>query len=336
MNPYISLMKNFVFDRNTTNCHLLWDSVYINQYGEVFSCCFNEPNQIGNIYKKNLYKIWSKNFRLQIYRKLSLHRCLSCSLSCYLITRANKQKTHTIPSSYPKRVWILYGELCNINCIMCWQDSRSKKMLNNEAIMDNIDWSKVEEIVLQGGEILAMSSAKELFLTLAREKNKKVNIITNGLLLNDVWMEHILSNSNWIEISFNAATKQTHETVNRGSNSRKVVNNIKRLAKLKEQYKSDIEIIFKYTVVPENITEIPDAIKFAETLGCNRIVYGYSKKALAMLDNDVYLRNRLKERLNYVISNNDIKIKIEKDRLYHTGLIDNVSYQESYIKPLSY
>jgi len=178
----------------------------------------------------------------------------------------------------------------------------------------------VEEILLQGGEILAMREAKEFYLWLIGEMRKKVNIATNGVLINDEWADSLILGSNSIAISVNAATKRTHETVNRGSDFDKVIDNIKKLVSKKCSTGAAAGIIFHYTIVPENVDEIADAIELADSLGCDAINYGYSDSVPSFLEENGELRDKLKDTLMGLIRSRDFKVRIALDRLELLGV----------------
>jgi len=305
-----------------TYCHMLWDSVFINYNGKVFICCHSKPKEIGNIYKDNLKKIWTENNKIKKLRLKSLNGSLKCCNDCNLLSKEDKKNkvNYQLYKDYPRRVWLLYGEYCNQNCIMCLQDHKSKVMLDNNALKNQIDWTKIEDIEFQGGEILAMKRAKELYLWLTQKMNKKVNLITNGMLINDEWAEHLAKGSNWIEISVNAATKKTHELVNRGSNYELVLDNIKKLIYFKDKYNLKTEIIYKYTIVKENLHEIADAIKFADALSCDFINVGYDVSVPVFLNGNLILKEKIRNEISSIM-NEDLKLKISRKRLNYLGLL---------------
>jgi MoaA/NifB/PqqE/SkfB family radical SAM enzyme len=154
--------------------------------------------------------------------------------------------------------------------------------------------------------------------------NKKVNLITNGMLINEEWAEHIVRGSKWVQISINAATKKTHELVNRGSRYEKVIDNAKKIIHLKHQYNSDIRIIYKYTIVPENIYEIADAIEIAESLGFDEIEYGYDPNNF-ILNEKKELKKQIKSKIFQLINSN-LKIKINRRTLEYLGLLETTTY----------
>jgi len=227
---------------------------------------------------------------------------------------------------YPRRLWVLHGQFCNLACIMCPQDHKSKRGLDNDILKKNIDWREVEEIDLQGGEILAMKSAREMYLWLTKELNKKVNLITNGILISDEWADHLVRGSNWIQVSLNAATKETHEIVNKNSNFERVVDNLKKLIELKRRYGLAIEIIYKFTIVNENVHEIGSAIEFANSLGCDTIAFGYNAVTIpSLLEENRELKEKIRNEVSRLIESS-LKIKIGMKRLEQLGLVEVENY----------
>lgn len=322
------IARNLLTKRMNTYCTWLWDSVFINYNGYVFTCCHNQPGVIGNIYKQNLKHIWTKSIKLKIFRLMASTKSLHCFYACNIFPNQVKGNIDQAPvtESYPKRVWVLQGEFCNLDCVMCVQNHKSKIMIDNDILKKNIDWKKVDDIALQGGEILAMKNARQMYLWLTKRLNKKVNLITNGILINDDWADHLVRGSNWIQISVNAATKETHEIVNRKSSFTRVINNLKKMIDLKHQYGSDVEIIYKFTMVNENIHEIGKAIEFANSLGCDSIAFGYKNPNVPFLLN---WDKKLKEEIRHEISrlvNSNLRIKIGMKRLEQLGLIEVENY----------
>lgn len=312
------VITGIISGRQSTICPFLWDSVFIDDTGDVYSCCHLLPSVLGNIYKNSLQDIWNKSIKLKFFRFVSKHNRLFCYYNCNIIGR---QKTYTTVShSYPRRVWLLLSEFCNISCKMCDQNHHSKKVLSTSILKERIDWEQIEEIELQGGEILALKDAKEFYLWLTATKMKKVNLITNGTLINDEWARHLVNGSNWVLISVNAASKQIHEQINRRSDFDKVINNISRLVSHKKLTNSQVKIMYKFTTTPENIHEIPISIKLANDLGCDEIAFGFSKFPNGWLKQNADLINTLRTEIRQIMGST-LSILIERTRLQMLGLI---------------
>jgi MoaA/NifB/PqqE/SkfB family radical SAM enzyme len=205
---------------------------------------------------------------------------------------------------------------------MCQQDHKSKTVINSDFLKKNVNWSLVENIRLTGGEVLLIKGIKELYLFLTQKKGKKVDIITNGTLIDNEWASLLVKGSNQVQISINAATKKTHSLVNKGSNFDKVIHNVKLLIALKRNFQSSAQIIYKYTICDKNIHEMVDAIELAESLGCDMIGYGYDRTTVPfILNKEVELRNQTKKRLVQLRSA-DLNVKIGLQPLQKLGLLE--------------
>jgi MoaA/NifB/PqqE/SkfB family radical SAM enzyme len=318
-----AVLRNVFIDRKGTNCPKLWDSAFIDQYGNVFNCCHSRPGSSGNLYKTNMTDIWRSSPRLKLFRWLSRHKALYCSLDCILLTDAEKFTTPRKPPAieHPTVVRVLHGELCNIACPMCWQTHTDKLMISNEVLKNNVDWSRVDDIEVQGGEVMAMKQAKEFFLWLTQEQNKKANLISNGTLINDEWARHLVMGSNWVAISVNAATAEVHEKINVKSKFSRVMENIRRMVEYKRQLGAPITIIYKFSIVAGNVHEIADAIPIAAGLGCDKITYGYDVTTVpAYLESHPEVKAELTQKLQMQLAAN-LPIEIETMRLKFLGLL---------------
>jgi MoaA/NifB/PqqE/SkfB family radical SAM enzyme len=315
-------VKDFLINRKSTYCPMVWDSAFIDQHGNVYTCCHYEPGVLGNIYSNDLSEIWTNSVQLKMFRWMSLNRCLHCFHECTLLS--SSQKAHAFTNrgvrKYPKNLRILFGEFCNISCVMCTQNHRSKVMLDSEAVRNNIDFSGIEAIDFQGGEVLAMKSAREMYLWLTKELHKKVNLITNGVLINEEWADHLVKGSNWIQISVNAATKEIHEIVNRNSTFAKVIDSIRKLVRLKRENGSDVKIIYKFTIVEENVREVGAAIELADYLGCDQIAFGFDASIPGFLLNNEHIRETIRNRIA-LLKSGTLNVDIERKRLEQLDLL---------------
>ena len=223
---------------------------------------------------------------------------------------------------YPRTLHILMGTFCPISCVMCPQDHSLKKVLNNNMLKKNIDWPRIDDIVMQGGEVLAISSAKEFYIWLTEKMQKKIKLVTNGLLINGEWGMRLVRGSEWIEVSVNAATRKTHESINRGSSFERVISNLKMLIDFKHSYNMKTDIRFHFTIVPEKTHEIAQAIKVAERLGCDLIAYSFdSPRVEIFLSQHKKIKKRITDEISK-LTKGALNIKIQRNQLKQLGLVE--------------
>lgn len=318
-----NVLLSYCGRRKSTYCPFLWEFATIDRYGKVFSCCRFAPWPLGNIYKNTLTEIWAKSWKLKIARWLSSRGALHCFARCFIRSLCDQKESARRCKgrpAHPKNIMLVCGEFCNHKCLMCNTDRDSKVCLDIEYAKKNIDWPKIEETTLTGGEVLAIDSAKELFLWLTREMNKKVDILSNGSLINPEWAERLARGGGCVTVSVNAASGETYKRVCQGEFLR-TVENLKRLAELKRKLNSPSLIRFKFTVIPENAHEIAQAILLANELGCDEVIFGFATGGREFLAREEGLRRQLKTRIAQLMSDPKVHISIERNYLTQLNLL---------------
>jgi len=124
------------------------------------------------------------------------------------------------------------------------------------------------------GEPLLNPEFKEIVKLTAKNK-KKMNLITNGILLNEDMSNFILSEKyfNQISISLNAPNQEVYSSICGVSADtfEDVIKNIKYIVRKKKELKSDIEIILSGVCGQEFVKESKEFLKLCDTLGVDRI-----------------------------------------------------------------
>jgi sulfatase maturation enzyme AslB (radical SAM superfamily) len=305
-----------------TFCPRLWDEVFIDQKGKVYSCCHFKPQAVGSIYHRSLEEIYS-DLPIQKFREQALSGKLRCFKRCNLLQKDELEQSsagRTAQYAKPLRLKIQFGELCNLDCIMCWQDSKSPEVLNYDQLIKNVPLKDFESIEIQGGEPLFIKSAKQFFIY-AGEQGKKVSFLTNGMLINDAWAEKIALHSSFIHFSLNAATKETHEFVNKGSQWERVLKNIQRVRDFRDRYKTELRISGHMTIVTKNIREIPLFIQKFSEFGFDTIDFGYDLRVPFFLMRHPFLKQDLRQRIKTAIDRIENKSLIRGHRLSLLGLL---------------
>lgn len=305
-------VKNSVVVNMETNyCDDLWNGFTINKNGDVYCCCHMKPFVVGNIYHNKLDELLNTSDMLK-YRKKSLKGKLECYPACNLVRRnltPLNDKSEVVDYNNLRRLHINFGELCNIRCIMCEHPLRHSKdstILDYNILINNIDISPFEEILIQGGEPLCLSSCLK-YIDYLEKMNKKYILLTNGLLINKKIASKLANNASIISISINAATKETHEKVNVGSNFERVLSNISELIKVRDRDQTSLIINGRMTLVPQNLQEIPLFLTKYKELGFDRINFGFDRATVPQ----------------YLLNNSDFskKLRLEiEDILNHSNL----------------
>jgi radical SAM protein with 4Fe4S-binding SPASM domain len=309
-------------DKKDTYCPLLWSEAFIDPKGDVYSCCHRKPAVLGNIHTQKLEDICNGP-AIREMRQKSLDGELECFERCSLIDKKAKRNVPadtTFKYAGMRKLKIEFGELCNISCVMCWQDHKSKAHVDYEKMVEHVDLKPFKTINIQGGEPLAIAAAKKYYDYVASE-NKQPLLMTNGLLITDEWAEKIARHSAYIYISLNAATASTHETVNRGSKWDVVLKNIQKLRTARERLGTDLKILGHMTIIIENIHEVPLFIRDFLKFGVDTIDFGFDSRVPAYINENPFLRVTLKKDIYRALKGvQDISV-VDLKRIRMLGLL---------------
>ncbi|MFH1092485.1 MAG: radical SAM protein, partial [Pseudomonadota bacterium] len=267
-----------------TFCHYPWTTLYIEPNGEVYPCCHRRPRPVGDIYAGTLEEILLGPEAEQVRREAQ-SGSLTCFENCTRAPRRRYYNSGDQPYEVEARpkleeVHINISTRCNLSCLMCGQDHKSRLTLDYKRLIQAVDWSKGPRLIIQGGEPLVVPAAFKL-AAYVRRKASPLTLITNATAFTSQWREILLEGKNECRISLNAASRPTHEAVNRGSRWPKVLAAVRRLAAEREKRKSGLYITLRMTVLPQNAFEMPEFVRFGNAEGyADRITFGFDKKTM--------------------------------------------------------
>ena len=168
-----------------------------------------------------------------------------------------------------KSLHIELGYPCNIRCIMCFQQNFAQRMdrrIWEEALLPV--YPHVDVVLIQGGEPTILKESRELVALVSKlNSSARFGMMTNGVRFDDYWQQ-IFAEKGWeANFSINAATKETHERINKGSNFDVVCGNLTRLIQLRKERDSKLRILLSFVIIPENIHEVAEFIEFGHRHG---------------------------------------------------------------------
>jgi pyruvate-formate lyase-activating enzyme len=150
------------------------------------------------------------------------------------------------------------SNVCNLRCIMC----PYQKMTRKKEVMSMENFKKIlDEASKLGYKKLSLNLYNEPFLdknifekiVYAKSKDFFVMLYSNGTTLNETIRKDILkSNLDLIRFSFDGATKETYEKIRRGSNFKRVKENINLLLSERKRSTPRIEI---YLVLIDSVNK---------------------------------------------------------------------------------
>jgi MoaA/NifB/PqqE/SkfB family radical SAM enzyme len=321
---------------NHTLCEYVFHAVFIDRDGEVFACCHKQPASYGNIYRSPLAEIL-RGHAAQRAREQTINGSLACFSECNLLNFHVKREPPDdlqsgAHSQAIRKLTLALGWFCNINCLMCPQDHAERNFLDVGVLKRHIDWSQVGEIICEGGEPLAAPTVRELWDYLIGI-GKKVNFVTNGLVMTPERAARAASHSDYIYISFNAATSATYSRVTQGASWTKLLGNLAMIQEARRAAGSPLRIIGHFTIIEENLDEIPDFLDLAMALGLDIVNFGYNRIVQMgacidrLLDQNRPLRDRLSRRLHEAVLRTRDSIAIDASRLEYLQLLNAADLQ---------
>lgn len=170
-----------------------------------------------------------------------------------------------------KGAFLTLTNKCNLNCRYCYQDSHprinTKKELKKDdwiKIIKELNKLKVEKINIVGGEPFLSRELFDILDYISRiNKNIKIKIFTNGILLNPDKIKKLRKYNLALSFNLNSYKKQIHDFYQSKGNWEKIIKNIKKCNKI------DFEISTPLT--KRNFCGIEEFIKFCKQLGAKRI-----------------------------------------------------------------
>lgn len=173
--------------------------------------------------------------------------------------------------SKPRQMQVLLTTNCNIKCVMC--DVRKTNYILSDGYLKVIKeyMPYLEKIMWTGGEVLMYKNFYDL-LELAAKYDIQQSFITNGLLLNEKFLNLVSKYDISFAISVDAVEKKLYEKIRQGSDFDKLLDNLKKISTYSNTIK---KLDYKMAVVlmSNNYKYINEFVKFAIKYGFNAIMF---------------------------------------------------------------
>lgn len=276
-------------------CPAPWYSLHFFEAGRVFTCCTGwVRSPVGNLRKRTISEIWNGP-EIQSMRKKMLEGAWQeiCRPSCPFIqwhlsggrfikfadlerhgvTPAAADEIRagrTVVSTPPTVFNFSNSGYCNLKCIMCNTGLKEDKDLLERAYNDFITYlPTARKVILSGwGDPFARPDTRKILTGFdgSRYPDLKFSLITNGLLLRKYWDRIKHQNFAGINISVDAATKETYEKIRVGGKWEDLLANLDLVREVRGRFDN---IVINMTVMRANYKEIPAFVDFGESYGFN-------------------------------------------------------------------
>ena len=260
--------------------------------GEAYSCpCHHdEKNKIGHIKKNTISEMWNSDIARWVRRRMYEGEWQNiCNPACPTIVNYllfNKfikygeleKNEHMTPKlieeirakndyleSPPTFFQTDISSICNLRCIMCGRGECKEDSTMNKKMWTDLKryLPTTKSMCLTGmGDPFARPDTRELLINY--KGLIRFHIVTNGLLLPKYWEQVKHQKFAGINISIDAATKETYEKIRVGG---KWKNLIRTLDLVKQNRSKFGCIVINMTVMRSNYKEISQFVDLAESYG---------------------------------------------------------------------
>lgn len=181
----------------------------------------------------------------------------------------------TSPFQGIRRLHLIMGLQCNARCIMCYQtDFSAKRNMPPEIYREHLLplYLYIQSVKLQGGEPTIMPNCRDLVGFLRQYDNIRYSMTTNGIYLDDFWLESVTSQGGFINFSINAARPQSYAQIVKYGDYDKVCENLKRVIARRQGRQPRVAI--SMVILNHNILEVAEFVQMGHELGVDLVSFG--------------------------------------------------------------
>jgi sulfatase maturation enzyme AslB (radical SAM superfamily) len=269
-------MENFIMLKIMKLCNNPFESLEFDANLMVKNCCGVWTSVIRKVEDMNPWEMWNCPEFVELRKRVLVGDYSSCHnlAPCAKLQAGHlkRLKPHWKPvmETGPKTLLFETGETCNLCCPQC-RKYRYKPRPNQSfidakmreiciAFLHNCEWLTLN----CWGDLFVQEASMQLLQSIDKVKypKLKIEIYTNGILLPKKW--HLIVNSpiDKIQISIDAATKETYEQVRLGGKWEDLLNAIDFVKELR-QNKIIQQLQFNFCVQTLNYCEIPAFLELA-------------------------------------------------------------------------
>lgn len=268
-------------------CMAAFKSLQISTGFTAHVCCPDWSDALGNLEHQTLAEIWH-SVNARIFRLSLLNRTYCfCSAKRCVHLKPHPQPTlrrlePPRPNSIPSRMEVNLDRTCNLFCTSCRsgiQVEKGERLKRIAAVKQRIidsDWlNQVDNLCMAGqGEVCFSKVYRELLFD-SSTKRHKIELRTNGILLDEAFFAKLQAKYEQISIivSIDAATKATYQTLRRSHDQRafdKLQLNLQHLS----AKKAHGELAFfqiNMCVQMLNLGEVLEFIRMGQRLGVDQV-----------------------------------------------------------------
>ncbi len=268
-----------------TFCPRPFDTILIDKNGSCFACECTAwlPQSIGNLNLQSLEDILKSPVRTHLQDSISNGSYRYCNnKQCSYLLDTRPVGWLNVPAvSKIKNIRLAIDDSCNLYCPSCrthqiFEKNKDQLQRRYKLADKIIDYVLAQSYTINihvgsDGDPFASLIYRYFIKKIKDLPNIKFTIQTNGLLIKKMYHRHIefFKKLDVLNVSIDGATKITYESLRRGGNYEKIIENLEFIKKLKE--KNNFKFIIHCIVQKENYHEMIQMVDIAKTYGADRI-----------------------------------------------------------------
>jgi uncharacterized Fe-S cluster-containing radical SAM superfamily protein len=252
----------------------------------------------GNIHHRSIAEIWNGPEFREFRRKMAEgHSQEICRPECprlhgeirepgihplnlafarnYVRSQEEIARRAIVLESWPRFFKVTHSTLCNLDCVMCYQDRDDTRTLPDEFYQQLAELHDcVQEIQVLGGEPFAIRRVREFLRCFSRERfpDSRFSLVTNGTVHDGGTLELVRNLAvSWMTVSLDAATPETYARIRRKGDFADALEGTRKWIALGREQGFVVTIAF--TVMHDNVHEIASFARMAGGLGID-CLYG--------------------------------------------------------------
>lgn len=232
-----------------------------------------------------------------------------------------------ILNSKPLMLMFILTNKCNLDCIMCDRKKTDEYSFSYKTLEKFILILPFVEIInWQGGEVFLLPYFKDFIKDTISFKNIKHEIVTNGTLIDEEWLEIFSKINVELIFSIDGVTKKTYETIRKNSSFEKLLRNLEIINKFNLKNNNLIMSNMNVVVMKRNYEELVLFPDFCERYGIRGLRLDFLRPT-KLPEDDIVLNNKDEYILNrlYNIVNEVKKKCIEKKIFFRCSFLPYLS-----------
>lgn len=182
----------------------------------------------------------------------------------------------------PTQVMLNITNVCNHHCTFCYTDKvyfdRGKDILPTDRALTLLDEFRdlgVRSIHITGGGEPTIHPGFHAILSRMVDNRQRLGLVCNGSGIRPESIP-LFSCADWVRFSMDAGTEEVHHAYHGNRDFKKITRTIQMLAATWP----DLVVGYSFVITPQNHTDIVEAARLAQSLGCRNIRFTPAHTAL--------------------------------------------------------